>query len=128
MRKETKYFAFDDTEFETEAECLEYEKKLDALWDNAIFLDEEFRIGNGIQFVEDKAIYIKVLNAAKAMSLFSWIESYYGVYMPPRNMVYNGGVYRYNEDSRYNYDDLTAIFQNAALAMEKIGEAVSKLG
>ena len=33
MRTETKYFAFDETEFDTEAECLAYEKKLEGLWD-----------------------------------------------------------------------------------------------
>ena len=131
MRTETKYFAFDETEFDTEAECLAYEKKLEGLWDGVVLLDEEFRTPNGIpslEFAEGFAIYVKVLDAEKAGQLINWIYEYSGISMPPVDMIYNGGVYKYDEDAPEDWVDLTERLREVTVEMESIKKAVSSLG
>lgn len=130
MRTETTYYADDGTEFETEAECLAYEKKLDGLWDSVVLLDEEF---NGpkagvsmVEFTESFAVYCKVLDAEKAGELFNWLYEQIGTQMPPVDMIYNGGVYKYDEKADEDWVDLTERLREVTVEIASIEKAVSK--
>ena len=130
MRIETTYFAFDDTEFETEAECLAYEKKLDGMWDSVILLDEEFRTYevakiSPMEFLESFALYIKVLDAEKAGELINWVYEQTGASMPPVDMIYTGGVFKYDESVREDWIDLTELFHETAKELDSINKAVN---
>lgn len=130
MRIETTYFAFDDTEFETEAECLAYEKKLDGMWDSVILLDEEFRTYevakiSPMEFLESFALYIKVLDAEKAGELINWVYEQTGASMPPVDMIYTGGVYKFDDDAPEDWVDLTELFHETAKELDSINKAVS---
>lgn len=132
MRVETKYFAFDETEFETEEECAAYEKKLDELWDSVILLDEEFRTYEDakmepLEFAESSAIYVKVLDADKAGELINWIYEYSGISMPPVDMLYTGGVFKFDANAREEWVDLTERLREVTMEMESIEKAVKKL-
>lgn len=131
MRVETKYFAFDETEFETEAECLAYEKKLEDLWDSVVLLDEEFRTYEDakispLEFLASFALYIKVLDAEKAGELINWIYEYCGASMPPVDMIYTGGVFKYEESANEDWIDLTERLREVTVEMESIAKAVGK--
>ena len=131
VRVETKYFAFDETEFDIEAECLAYEKKLEGLWDGVVLLDEEFHTPNGIpslEFAEGFAIYVKVLDAEKAGALFNWLYEYAGVSMPPVDMIYKGGIFKYDENAPEDWVDLTERLREAALEIDSIEKAVNSVG
>lgn len=133
MRIETKYFAWDEAEFDTEAECLAYEKKLDDLWGGVVLLDEEYRTPEAakippLEFAEGFAIYVKVLDAEKAGELINWIYEYNGISMPPVDMLYNGGVFKYEETAREEWIDLGERLREVTIEMESIEKAVSSLG
>lgn len=131
MRIETKYFAFDETEFDTEEECLAYETEQTALWDSVVLLDEEFhgpKPGIGmLEFAEGFAIYVKVLDAEKAGNLFNWVYEYSGTPMPPVDMIYKGGVYKFDDDAPEDWVDLTELFHETAKELDSINKAVNAL-
>lgn len=76
MRIETKYFADDDTEFETEEECREYEQfRKDCMESIAIFGDDMGYIESPtLEQVESYAFYIYIKDVQKAVALFSWLR------------------------------------------------------
>lgn len=128
MRIETKYFAFDETEFNTEEECLTYEAKQNALWGSVVLLDEEFhgpKPGIGMLEFAGCAIYVKVLDAEKAGKLINWLYEYSGTSMPPVDMIYNGGVYKYDENAPEDWVDLTELLHETAKELDCIKKAVN---
>lgn len=131
MRVETTYFAFDETEFDNEADCLAYEEKLNGLWGGVVFLDEEFRRpkpgADPVEFIQYNAIYVKVLDAMKAVELFQWLYGYEGLTMPPADMIYAGGVYKYDSDAPHDWVDLTERLREVTVEMDSIEKAVAKL-
>lgn len=83
MRIETTYYAFDDEEFCTEEECLEYENRIKQSFDGAVFFDENAKrltiaAPDEINDAYAEAFYIKIVDAKKANTLFRYIESYSG--------------------------------------------------
>jgi len=76
MRIETKYFADDDTEFETEEECCAYEQfQKDCMGAVAIFDDDmNYMDSPTLEEIESYAFYIFIRSGAKAESLFSWLK------------------------------------------------------
>jgi hypothetical protein len=79
MRAETKYYAYDDTEFESEDECLLYEKRLRGSLCGARFFDVE---GREITFDPDNpeeiddAMYCHIVDDKVAPALFNWLRDY----------------------------------------------------
>lgn len=130
MRIETTYFAFDDTEFETEAECIAYEKKLNNLWDSVVLIDEEFRTYevakiSPMEFLESFALYIKVLDAEKAGELINWVYEQTGASMPPVDMIYTGGVFKYEESANEDWIDLTERLREVTMETAEIEKVVN---
>lgn len=129
MRIETTYFAFDDTEFDTEEECIAYETEQNALWDSVVLLDEEFhgpKPGIGmLEFAVGFAIYVKVIDVEKYGKLFNWVYEYSGTSMPPVDTIYTGGVFKYDESVRENWIDLTERLREITMEMAEIEKVVS---
>lgn len=135
MRIECTYYADDGTEFDNEAECLAYEKNLNSLWDSVVLLDEKFRDYSETQFdltmlefAEQQAVYVKVLDVRKAKELFNWIYEQYGFSLPPVDMLYGGCIFKYDETAKEDWIDLTKQYREIATALERVEKAVASVG
>lgn len=121
MRKETKFYAFDDTEFDSEDECLVYEKRAKSFLCGARFFDEECK-----ELVVDLdnpepleyAFFAHILDASAAASLFSWLKEYTGMDIP------NG---EFHDNDLWYYDDDRYEWVNATEMMKKLTEIVKKI-
>ena len=82
MRIETHYFADDETEFETEYECREYERQLKANFASALLFDDNLNLIENPTNSQLKCIwYIKVLDGEGATKLMDWFNDVVGICM-----------------------------------------------
>lgn len=95
MRSETTYYAFDDTEFFSEEECLAYEKYVSEHMTAAEFYDDEMNLVDAQKDGTGDAYYIRIINAEKAPGLFSWLNDQYG-FEYPQGEFEDGDVFSYD--------------------------------
>lgn len=72
MRVEKTYFAFDETKFENEEECLAYERKVNSIMGSAMFYDDERKPVDAAKDGTGSVYYIRIVDAKRAPSLFRW--------------------------------------------------------
>lgn len=76
MRVETHYFADDDTEFDTEEECLAYEAMLKEQLDAVAFFDDDFNEVTEVKNIESYGVYMYIKDKSKAEALFNRLGEY----------------------------------------------------
>jgi len=98
------YIAEDGEEFESEDECLEYEKAFNP--EGAIvFYDEDLeRVTSGRDPAEtfELADHLYISNAEQAERFFNWIDEYYGMTVPDE--VVAGQVYSFDERNQQYFN------------------------
>ena len=82
MRTETIYYAFDDSEFDNEEECLAYEKEIKDRMNAAVFYDDEKAIVDVEKDGTGNVYYIRIVDAKRALFLFAWLCDYCGFDYP----------------------------------------------
>lgn len=113
MTTKTIYISNDGEEFESEEECLEYEKKRDV--HDAIIMFDSNRLpildADSVAAFED-AEYLYILDSEKAKAFFDYISEAYGYAVPNPDEVVNYGLYAFNSDlscqSYYELNDQIA--------------------
>ena len=113
MRTRTIYISNDGEEFDTEEECLEYERNRDA--SDAILMFAANRLpivdSDSVAAFED-ASYLYILDAERAKAFFRAIKDDYSYAIPKLDEVTNFSLYAYEEDhsdqSYVNLDDKIA--------------------
>ena len=105
MRKETTYYAFDDTEFFDENECIAYEKHISDLFYSVDIFDSAFkRIGTtevnwfDEHNVLEDAYYVVIKDVEKAKEFLRWASENYGYNLPDDGMVSGFDIIYYDED------------------------------
>lgn len=98
MRSETTYYAFDDTEFYSEEECLAYEKSVSEQMTAAEFYDGEMNLVDVQKDGTGDAYYIRIINAKKAPALFRWLNDQFGMEHPEDGDYEDGDLYVYDCD------------------------------
>ena len=128
MRVETKYYADDDTEFCTEAECIAYEAKRKSDFDSVLFFDDAF---NHLDECSENtfacAMYMKILDGEKASELMKWLYDYYGVCMYGLpDELHDGEIYAWDGYTYEWYDPEIKLkkYQAVVDAIEKAVNAV----
>lgn len=99
MRIEVHYFADDDTEFDTEQECIEYESVVSELFDSVSWFNENHTLLEQADYydIEDMAMFMFVHDAAKAKVLFSKLSEMIS-FEPPKEEPQDGSVFAYDTD------------------------------
>ena len=128
MRKEITYYAFDDTEFDTEEECLEYERNVKLRYEAVLLLDEHLRpidlsSKRGLDDLGDainESYYIKILDAETAEKLFYWIRI-------SVDMNMDGFPDKFADGMWLAYDDDNGVWFDPVACMEHYARIVSKL-
>lgn len=136
MKKVVTWIAEDETEFETEQECWEYEHRFDGIKDSAIFLDDEFNVIEwdlekvydrwDLEKVYDRFIYIYIRDAEKSRRLFNVLHEWEQCFVKPED-VHNGDILKrdfYDE----LYIDLKKKAAKIAAELEAVGKAVASCG
>lgn len=97
MRIETHYFADDDTEFDTEAECREYEELFRAQIESVVFFDENLTVLESLEDVESYAAFMYIKDGEKANALFPRLEEYIS-FCKPDWEVHTGDAIAWDEN------------------------------
>ena len=125
------YVAADGEEFETEEECLEYEKTRDAS-DAILMFNSNNQIIEDIDSVTafEKSMYLYILNAEKAKKFFAWINESYGYAVPDPDGVNGNELYAFDEDrySQSYYKLGNRIAELEVLQDELLDRVQEKLG
>ena len=131
MRKETTYYAFDDTEFATEEACLEYERSVKEDYLSVLFLDEDLKPidlsdKKGLYELEDAvagAYYIKIINAETAERFFHWLRLSIGVNMEGFPEELKSGMWLvYDDEDDYEWYDPIERMKYYANIVDKLNE------
>lgn len=104
MRSVPKYYAVDETEFDTAEECLAYEAELHhRLNDVVIFFDSNRNIlvDPTPDIVNDKAYYMYILNTAGCEDLFNWLIREVGFVGPACRFLQNEVLRWDNEEEKW---------------------------
>lgn len=101
MTTKTLYISIDGEEFETEEECLEYEKKRDASEAVIMFTKNRLPIldADSVTAFEDSH-YLYILDAERAKKFFDYVSESYGYAVPDPDEVVDCGLFAF-EDSCY---------------------------
>ena len=127
MKKVVTWIAEDETEFETEQECWEYEHRYDGIKDSAIFLDDEFNVIEwDLEKVYDRFIYIYIRDAEKSLGLFNALHDWEWCFVKPED-VHNGDILKWDSDDEL-YIDLKKKAAEIAVELEAVGKAVASCG
>ena len=76
MRVETHYFADDDTEFDTEEECLAYERTFKEQLDAVLFFTDDFEEVTSVEDIDGYGVYMLIKDRDKAECLFDRLGEY----------------------------------------------------
>jgi len=98
MRVECTYIAIDETEFDTEAECLAYEQGLKDRLKAAVFYDDERKVVDAEKDGTGDAYYIRIVDAKEAPFLFEWLSHYVGFDYPADDDYKDGDLFVYDCD------------------------------
>lgn len=124
MRSETTYYAFDDTEFFSEEECLAYEKYVSEHMTAAEFYDDEMNLVDVQKDGTGNVYYIRIISAEKAPGLFSWLNDQYG-FDYPQGEFEDGDVFSYDVrdyDSWINLINQKKFIEKVEAMFRKEGE------
>ena len=124
MRVECTYIAFDETEFDTEAECLAYEKGVKDRMKAAIFYDDEKNIVDVEKDGTGDAYYIRIVDAEQTPFLFDWLYNYVGFDYPHDEYYENGDLFNYdrNHDEWVNLTAQKKFIEKVESMFKKEGE------
>ena len=124
MRIECTYIACDDTEFETEAECLAYERGIEDRLKAAVFYDDEKKIVDVENDGTGNAYYIRIVNANDAPSLLRWLYNYVGFDYPKDDDYTDGDllVYDCDHDEWVNLTAQKKFIEKVEAMFKKEGE------
>ena len=128
MRIETTYYADDGTEFDTEEECLAYEKKGEEALGSALCFDESMKPLTMTGEYDDP-YYIFIVDAERSRTLFERIADQRGICLPTEQCEYsNGEVLMYDEDGSWDdsWINLNRIVADYAQKIAAVVEGVSK--
>ena len=102
MRTEITYYADDGTEFDTEDECLAYEKEGEEALGSVLCFDEEMKPLTMTGEYHDP-YYIFIVDADRSRTLFERIADQRGICLPTKASEYsNGDVLMYDEDGSWD--------------------------
>jgi len=106
MRVEIKYFADDDTEFDSKKECEAYEELLFTQFDSVQFFDNNCKpIPQGnLVGIESDAFFIRILDVEKATRLFDWLYRRIS-FNYPECFYDKGDILHFNDQG--NWENLT---------------------
>lgn len=126
MRVEIRYFADDGEEFQSEQECVEYERNLEDIFSGAVFLDGKFNaIENDFNAINDYAQYTAVVNADKAKRLFFAIRES-GCDFPPLPVYRDGDIWQWDSVS-YEWVEISVEIRALMAKIAAIQKAVAEL-
>ena len=129
MRIETHYFADDETEFETEYECREYERQLKANFASVLFFDDNLNLMENPTNSQLACIwYIKVLDGDGATKLMEWINDVVGIFMDglPDKLT-AGQIFAWDNTDSVWYSPVEMVTKYQTI-VDTIEKAVSQLG
>jgi len=99
MRTEITYYAFDDTEFDNEQECLAYEKDKQELFRAVEFYGDDLKLmSTGDPGVWNEAMYFRVVDPSRTEELFRYLYYYTGIDAPTAKAYCKGDVFYYDPD------------------------------
>lgn len=117
MRKEVHYFADDDTEFDTEEECLAYEAMFKEQLDAVAFFDDDFNEITDVENIEGYGVYMYIKDRGKAEALFDRLYEYISFDKPDFD-VSNGDVIQWTdagwESIKDRIEELQTVFYKIA--------------
>ena len=122
MRKEVHYFADDDTEFDTEEECLEYERTFKDQIAAVRFFDDDYDELSDLERIESYGVYMYIVDRDKAELLFNRLGEYISFDQPDFG-VSNGDVLMWQDDGWVSIRNRIEELQNVANKItQKVGE------
>lgn len=118
MRVEITYYAFDETEFDTEEECRDYEQNLLSKFKAVSFFDSNRRLLEtpSLQQIESEAVYMLIKSKSGAEDLFEWLQEQ--ISWEPVNCSYSTGDILYFVDDRWK--NLTTDYRVLKTKLEAI--------
>lgn len=126
MTTKTTYIANDGEEFETEEECLAYEKAMDPS-EGVVMFDSEYEILHGgvPAAMYEAAMYLYIINEKKATAFFNWIGVNTGYNTPSDyhtgDLLYYSDYHDYNKDDYSNLDkDISELIKKKEILIGKI--------
>lgn len=122
VRKEVHYFADDDTEFDTEEECLEYERTFKDQLKAVRFFDDEFDEVTDFERIESYGVYMYIVDRDKAELLFERLGEYISFDAPDFGVA-DGDVIMWQDDGWVSIRNRIEELQNVA---SKITQKVSE--
>ena len=109
-----RYVADDGTEFETEKECLEYERSIADIENSFIVYDAQLNKVNNI----DYCYYVDILRRPKDVA--EYLYNQYGLGMSTDD-ISKEGIYLYNEDGVFkNVDELFRYHCEQARRLQRV--------
>ena len=122
MRAETKYYAIDDTEFDTREECEAYEKALKDGFNSIVFFDENMKQITGFDpgHISDYAFFMGIREPEKAYEFIRWLYGYAGMCIDgiPENM---------KAGEAYAWDNSDGEWHNPAAKLAELSAIVDKI-
>lgn len=120
MRTETTYYAIDETEFDNEQDCLDYERGLTKLSGSVQWFTEDRALMKELDFqdIESIAMYFRVVDAEAAAEFFDWLPGMIS-FDKPECKLENGQVFAYNPDSG-EWDDMRELIRRISSVIEEI--------
>ena len=122
VRKEVHYFADDDTEFDTEEECLEYERTFKDQIAAVRFFDDDYNELSDLEHIESYGVYMYIVDRGKAELLFNRLGEYIS-FDSPDFVVSNRDVLMWQDDGWVSIRNRIEELQNVA---NKITQKVSE--
>ena len=117
MRKEVHYFADDGTEFDTEEECLEYERTFKDQITAVRFFDDDYDELSDLEHIEGYGVYMYIVDRDKAELLFNRLVEYISFDKPDFD-VSNGDVLQWTdagwESIKDRIEELQTVFYKIA--------------
>lgn len=120
MRTETTYYAIDETEFDNEQDCLDYERGLTKLSGSVQWFTEDRVLMEEPDFqdIESIAMYFRVVDAEAAAEFFDWLPTMIS-FDKPECKLENGQVFAYNTDNG-EWDDMRELVRRISSVIEEI--------
>ena len=131
MRTETRYYAIDDTEFDSAEECLAYEAELKTQLDGFLLFDEH---GQPLTFKDSTyreydaiSSYLRVIyivDADKAIHGLKWLSDQTGCYLPPLDELDSGQIW-YDDTDQWDWVNLTERYNTCKSIIQSIQSVIN---
>lgn len=128
MRQHITYIADDGTVFDTEGECIEYEKAQSIGINSVAFFDDRGIIfeNPSIDQIETVAWYMKVFNADSAKELFMDLARMYS-FDPPHCEFFDEDILRWDAEAD-GWENMTKTIAELTELRDKIERQVNGVG